>query len=61
MVSGFGSQGVDVFRSWAEGPQCTQVGVDAPLLQHAIAALTELGTEGLRSNLTALMDAQQAV
>jgi 3-hydroxyisobutyrate dehydrogenase-like beta-hydroxyacid dehydrogenase len=36
---------------------CAQVGVEAPLLKHAIAALTELGAEGLRSNLTAVMDA----
>ena len=36
---------------------CAEGGVAAPLLGHAIAALTELGTEGLRSNLTAVMDA----
>jgi 3-hydroxyisobutyrate dehydrogenase-like beta-hydroxyacid dehydrogenase len=36
---------------------CAQGGVAAPLLGHSIAALTELGTEGLRSNLTAVMEA----
>ena len=39
---------------------CAQVGVDAPLLQHAIAALEELGVEGLRSNLANLMRAARA-
>jgi 3-hydroxyisobutyrate dehydrogenase-like beta-hydroxyacid dehydrogenase len=39
---------------------CAEVGVDAPLLQHAIAALKELGVEGLRSNLANLMRAAGA-
>jgi 3-hydroxyisobutyrate dehydrogenase-like beta-hydroxyacid dehydrogenase len=39
---------------------CTQAGVKAPLLQHAIAALKELGVEGLRSDLAAVMRAARA-
>jgi 3-hydroxyisobutyrate dehydrogenase-like beta-hydroxyacid dehydrogenase len=39
---------------------CAAAGIDAPLLHHSIRALEELGVEGFRSNLTAVMKALQA-
>ena len=39
---------------------CTAAGIDAPLLRHSIRALEELGVEGFRSNLTAVMEALRA-
>lgn len=39
---------------------CAQGAVEAPLLEHSIAALTDLGVEGLRSNLTAVMKALES-
>ena len=38
---------------------CAASGIDAPLLHHSIRALQELGVEGFRSNLTAVMEALQ--
>jgi 3-hydroxyisobutyrate dehydrogenase-like beta-hydroxyacid dehydrogenase len=39
---------------------CAEAGIDAPLLQHSIRILSEQGADGLRSNLTALMEALRA-
>jgi 3-hydroxyisobutyrate dehydrogenase-like beta-hydroxyacid dehydrogenase len=39
---------------------CAAAGIDAPLLHHSIHALEELGVEGFRSNLTAVMKALRA-
>ena len=39
---------------------CAAAGIDAPLLRHSIRALEELGVEGFRSNLTAVMEALRA-
>ena len=36
---------------------CAAAGIDAPLLHHSIRALEDLGVEGFRSNLTAVMKA----
>jgi 3-hydroxyisobutyrate dehydrogenase-like beta-hydroxyacid dehydrogenase len=38
---------------------CAAAGIDAPLLQHSIRALEELGVEGFRSNLTTVLEALQ--
>ena len=39
---------------------CAAAGIDAPLLHHSIRALEDLGVEGFRSNLTAVMNALRA-
>jgi len=39
---------------------CAAAGIDAPLLHNSIRALQELGVEGFRSNLTAVMKALRA-